>query len=110
MNRFLAEIEVNATAHQLRHRFGTSYHEIDPDVFRQADLMGHASVGMTRRYTAVSGTEVSRHIERLTRAQLGQSIGKGQRSPSPRGGRCQPATRAPRRCPVTGGPARPLNG
>lgn len=76
INRFLAEIGVRATAHQLRHRFGTSYHEIDADVFRQADVMGHASVDMTRKYTAVSGTEVSRHIERLTRAQLGESISR----------------------------------
>lgn len=71
-NRFLARLGVPApqTAHSLRHRFGTDYHSIDPDLYRQAKLMGHASVDTTQRYTEVSPMEAAKHIEQLTRRRL----------------------------------------
>ncbi|MFR9807420.1 tyrosine-type recombinase/integrase, partial [Pseudonocardia sp. RS010] len=65
-NRFLHEIGVPATAHQLRHRFGTDLHALDPDLYRQAKLMGHASMNTTQRYTAVEPIEAARYIEQLT--------------------------------------------
>jgi site-specific recombinase XerD len=65
-NTFLRGIGVTETAHQLRHRFGTDYHALDVDVFRQAAVMGHASVDTTRRYTQVSPVEAALHIETLT--------------------------------------------
>lgn len=84
VNRFLARIGVQATAHQLRHRFGTDYHAIDPDVFRQAEVMGHASVDMTRRYTALDPTEAALHVESLTRQQLGGTAASvGTHAPNP---------------------------
>ncbi|MEU4372461.1 site-specific integrase [Pseudonocardia alni] len=85
VNNFLREIGVQATAHQLRHRFGTDYHQLDPDVFRQAEVMGHASVDMTRRYSAVTATAASRYVEWLTRAQLGTTAERvAVREPGPR--------------------------
>ncbi|MCF7548505.1 tyrosine-type recombinase/integrase [Pseudonocardia sp. WMMC193] len=72
VNGFLAELRIPATAHQLRHRWGTDYHELDPDLFRQAKLMGHASVVTTARYTAVSPAEAARHVEELTQRRLGR--------------------------------------
>lgn len=71
-NRFLERIGVPApqTAHSLRHRFGTDYHGIDPDLYRQAKLMGHASVDTTQRYTEISPLEAAKYIEQLTRRRL----------------------------------------
>lgn len=66
INAFLRELDIHETAHSLRHRFGTDYHAIDPDLFRQAALMGHASLDMTRRYTEVSPLESVRYVDELT--------------------------------------------
>jgi site-specific recombinase XerD len=68
--KFLRGLGINGTAHQLRHRFGTDFHQLDPDLYRQAKIMGHASVDTTQRYTEVSPLEAARHIETLTRRRL----------------------------------------
>jgi site-specific recombinase XerD len=72
VSRFLQDIGVPAPhrAHSLRHRFGTDYHGLDPDLYRQAKLMGHASVDTTQRYTEVSPVEAARYIETLTVRRL----------------------------------------
>lgn len=72
VNRFLAGVGIPApsTAHSLRHRFGTDYHALDPDLYRQAKLMGHASVDTTQRYTAISPVEAAEYIEQLTTRRL----------------------------------------
>lgn len=71
--RFLRDVGVPrpSTAHSLRHRFGTDYHALDADLYRQAKLMGHASVDTTQRYTQVSPVEAAHFIEELTRRRLG---------------------------------------
>lgn len=72
VNNFLREIlDTRATAHMLRHRFGTDYHGLDADLYRQAKIMGHASVDTTQRYTEISPVEAARHIEELTRRRFG---------------------------------------
>jgi len=72
VSRFLDAVGVPAPnrAHSLRHRFGTDYHALDPDLYRQAKLMGHAGVDTTQLYTQVSPVEAARHIEELTRRRL----------------------------------------
>lgn len=74
VNDFLREVGVPAPqrAHSLRHRFGTDYHAIDVDLYRQAKLMGHSSVDTTARYTEVSPVEAAKYIEQLTRRRLGR--------------------------------------
>ncbi|MCF7550947.1 tyrosine-type recombinase/integrase [Pseudonocardia sp. WMMC193] len=69
-NRFLRGIGVHETAHSLRHRFGGDYHALDPDLYRQAKIMGHASVDTTQRYTEVSPLEAARYIELMTTQRL----------------------------------------
>lgn len=66
VNRFLRSLQIHETAHQLRHRFGTDYHALDPDLYRQAKIMGHASVDTTQRYTEISPVEAARYIEQMT--------------------------------------------
>jgi site-specific recombinase XerD len=70
--KFLDSVGVPAPnrAHSIRHRFGTDYHAIDSDLYRQAKLMGHASVETTQRYTAVSPVEAAGFIEQLTTRRL----------------------------------------
>lgn len=72
VSKFLADVGIPAPhrAHSLRHRFGTDYHAIDPDLYRQAKLMGHASVDTTQRYTEISPAEAAQYVERLTRRRL----------------------------------------
>lgn len=70
VNRFLRGIGLNETAHQLRHRFGTDYHALDPDLLRQARIMGHASVETTQLYTEVSPQVAAEYVERLARRRL----------------------------------------
>lgn len=69
-NRFLHNLGIPETAHSLRHRFGTDYHAIDPDVFRQAAIMGHSSVNTTLLYTEVSPAAAAEYVEMLTRKRL----------------------------------------
>lgn len=78
-NSFLEGVGVPKpwTAHTLRHRFGTDYHALDVDLYRQAKIMGHSSVDTTRRYTEVSPVEAAAYIETLTRRRL---IRPGQRT------------------------------
>lgn len=75
INQHLRSLGIHETAHTLRHRFGTDYHVLDPDLFRQASVMGHASVDMTRRYTEVSPAETGRHIDELTARRIGRMNG-----------------------------------
>lgn len=72
VNNFLRGLGVPApyTAHSLRHRFGTDYHALDPDLYRQAKVMGHESVNTTQLYTEVSPVVAAQHIERLTMRRL----------------------------------------
>jgi site-specific recombinase XerD len=78
--KFLDEVGVPAPAraHSIRHRFGTDYHSIDPDLYRQAKLMGHGSVETTQLYTEISPAEAAKYIEELTRRRLGRRASPGR--------------------------------
>lgn len=71
-SRFLRDIGIPPPhrAHSMRHRFGTDYHALDVDLYRQAKIMGHASVDTTQRYTEISPVEAAEYIERLTARRL----------------------------------------
>lgn len=51
--------------HNLRHLFAVTYYQLDKDVVRLADILGHASVETTRIYTATSGMEQVRTLSRM---------------------------------------------
>lgn len=82
VSRFLNELGIPAPhrAHSMRHRFGTDYHALDPDLYRQAKLMGHASVDTTQRYTEVSPVEAARYVEELTQRRLSRANGPARRA------------------------------
>ncbi len=51
--------------HNLRHLFARTYYKAYKDIVRLADILGHASIDTTRIYTARTGAEQQRQIERL---------------------------------------------
>lgn len=51
--------------HNLRHLFARAYYQMEKDLSRLADLLGHSSVETTRIYTIESGREHERQIARL---------------------------------------------
>lgn len=51
--------------HNLRHLFAKSYYQLEKDLSRLADLLGHSNISTTRLYTMESGSEHSKQIERL---------------------------------------------
>lgn len=69
-NTFLRGLGIHETAHTMRHRFGTDYHAIDPDLYRQAKIMGHASIDTTQIYTEIDPVEAAKYVEQLTRNWL----------------------------------------
>ena len=51
--------------HNLRHLFARMYYGLEKDIVRLADILGHASINMTRIYTMESGAEHRRQLERM---------------------------------------------
>lgn len=51
--------------HNLRHLFARTYYELEKDLSRLADLLGHANVTTTRIYTMESGAQHARQLERM---------------------------------------------
>ena len=59
---------INATAHQLRHWFGTELYRRTLDLKLVADLMGHAEITTTSSYCALIPTEEAVEAVRMLRA------------------------------------------
>ncbi len=51
--------------HNLRHLFARTYYNIQKDIVRLADILGHASVNTTRIYTMETGDIHRRQIQKL---------------------------------------------
>ena len=51
--------------HNLRHLFARTYYNLQKDVVRLADILGHASVNTTRIYTMESGDVHRKQIQKL---------------------------------------------
>ena len=51
--------------HNLRHLFARTYYNIQKDIVRLADILGHSSVNTTRIYTMESGEIHRKQIQRL---------------------------------------------
>lgn len=57
---------VAATAHKLRHRFGTKLYEVTRDPFYVAEVMGHASVDTTRGYVRLVNDKAAQYAEQIS--------------------------------------------
>ena len=51
--------------HNLRHLYAKTYYQLEKDISRLADLLGHSSIATTRIYTMESGSEHVRQLERM---------------------------------------------
>ena len=51
--------------HNLRHLFALTFYRMMKDVVRLADMLGHASIETTRKYTMTSGKECQRSLARM---------------------------------------------
>lgn len=51
--------------HNLRHLFAVTFYQMEKDIVRLADFLGHASIDTTRIYTCTSGEEHVRTLSRL---------------------------------------------
>ena len=51
--------------HNLRHLFARTFYNLERDLSRLADILGHSSVSTTRIYTAESGLVHARQVERM---------------------------------------------
>ncbi|WNX83354.1 tyrosine-type recombinase/integrase [Agathobaculum sp. NTUH-O15-33] len=57
--------------HNLRHLFAITYYQLEKDIIRLADILGHSSVETTRIYTATSGAEQKKLLSRLGLIECG---------------------------------------
>ncbi len=51
--------------HNLRHLFARTYYQLQKDIVRLADILGHSSVDTTRIYTMETGEEHRKQIEKM---------------------------------------------
>ena len=51
--------------HNLRHLFACSFYQMEKDIAKLADLLGHSNINTTRIYIVSSGVEHRKQIERL---------------------------------------------
>ena len=51
--------------HNLRHLFARLFYAVKQDLFRLADILGHSNVNTTRIYTAESGIQHMRQINKM---------------------------------------------
>lgn len=65
INRFLKELGVEATAHQLRHRYGTMLYSLSRDLRVVQEQLGHASPQTTAGYTRPSAEAAARAVKAL---------------------------------------------
>ena len=63
--RYLDELDINATPHQLRHFFATSVYQQTGDLRAVQDMLGHASPATTAVYTRFSATDAAAVVRRL---------------------------------------------
>lgn len=68
-NAGLLELHVNATAHQLRHWFGTQLYATSKDLRLTQEMLGHASPQTTAIYTAFDRTAAVAAVRSLGLAQ-----------------------------------------
>ena len=67
INKHLHSLGINASAHALRHRFGTMLYRQTRDVALVAEIMGHSSTDTTRLYVKVDPFEAAGALAAISR-------------------------------------------
>ena len=63
--RLTSVSEKKVFPHNLRHLFARRYYQMQKDIVRLADILGHSHINTTRIYTMESGETHRRQIEKL---------------------------------------------
>ena len=66
INRYLRDMGIPATSHQLRHWFGTETYDVSRDLRLVQELMGHASPQTTAGYVQYAQHEAAEVVSRLS--------------------------------------------
>ena len=77
-NRHLHECGINATLHQLRHRFGTAAYQASRDLRVVQELMGHQSPSTTAGYAAFDNESALAAVQALPAPGRLRVVGKPQ--------------------------------
>lgn len=68
MKKICGEAKVDSQKvfpHNLRHLFARTFYDIDKDIAKLADILGHSSINTTRIYIASSGSEHKKYMENM---------------------------------------------
>jgi integrase len=68
LNRLLASCGIDATAHQLRHRYGTRAYQLTKDLRLVQELLGHSSPQTTARYAAYDKSQTVDMVKAMDEA------------------------------------------
>jgi len=63
--KFAGVAEEKVFPHNLRHLFARTFYNLERDISRLADILGHSSINTTRIYTAESGNVHAHQVERM---------------------------------------------
>lgn len=74
VSSFFDGLGINATAHQLRHHFGTHAYRVSRDIRVVQELMGHTSPAVTSLYADWSREEAARTVDALSLDVPSQSL------------------------------------
>ena len=83
INRYLQRQGVDATAHQLRHRYGTVAYQLSRDLRMVQMQMGHASSSTTEGYTRPSAEAASAMVRKMDALRSPRSAGAANPAPVP---------------------------
>ena len=51
--------------HNLRHLFARVFYEIEKDIVKLADILGHSSINTTRIYIITTGSKHRKYLEKM---------------------------------------------
>ncbi|WP_167762318.1 tyrosine-type recombinase/integrase [Blastococcus sp. CT_GayMR20] len=80
VNRFTRRHGLDFTAHQLRHRYGTTAYQLTKDLRMVQELLGHGSPQTTARYAAYDTTQTVDMVQAMTDAWTGAGDGSSDLS------------------------------
>ena len=75
LNRFFQENGLDFTAHQLRHRYGTTAYRLSKDIRMVQELLGHSSPQTTARYAAYDKANEADMVKAMDAAWTSQEEG-----------------------------------
>lgn len=83
LNRFFEHNRMAFTAHQLRHRYGTTAYRLSKDLRMTQELLGHSSPTTTARYAAYDKSNEAEMVKAMDEAWDRARVADATREPEP---------------------------